>query len=189
MCSSNLNATIDTSLPLTLPVGSLSETPTLTAKTKSPTSQQITSIRNSVEHIPHSKQSKLKQPSTQQEHEQEYGSLSAIDLSIVKAEKFDPLDEPKTPVIPLASMSLEPNKTVTVYLNPNADCGKLVNTGKFHLSHTQFGPGTPIDVFKSILQTFVDCAVSRTEMMKLIPEGTDSEKYVKCKNFVRFFFA
>ena len=53
--------------------------------------------------------------------------------------KFDPLDEPKSPVIPLASMSLEPNKTVTVYLNPNADCGKLVNTDKFHLSHTQFG--------------------------------------------------
>ncbi len=181
--SSNLNGTIDTSLPLILPVGNLGETPTLNAK--SPTSQHISLTRNSVEHIPQSKQSKIKQQSTQQEQEQR-GSLSTIDLSIVKAEKIDPLDEPKTPITPLASMCIAPSKTVTVYLNPNADCGKLVNTNKFHLSHTQFGPGTPIDVFKSILQTFVDCAVNRSEMMKLIPEGTDSEKYVKCKTITIF---
>ncbi len=69
---------------------------------------------------------------------------------------------------------------VIVYVNPSADCGTLIKTVKFHKTHTKFGPGTPASVYKSIIQTFVDCAFNRLELFNMVPEGK-SNQYIKRK--------
>ena len=69
---------------------------------------------------------------------------------------------------------------VIVYINPNGDCGKYIKTNKFHSSHTKFGPGLPCNVYKSIIQSFVDCANNKYEVFKLIPEG-NSNDFVRLK--------
>lgn len=71
--------------------------------------------------------------------------------------------------------------TAYVHLIPNGDCGPYLKTSKFHQAHTKFGPGSPSSVYKSILQSFVDCAHNRYEVFKLIPEGS-SQDIVRLKN-------
>lgn len=71
--------------------------------------------------------------------------------------------------VPASNKAIFPN--VVIYLNPNYDCGKFINTVKFHKSHTRFGPGLAPNVYKSILQSFVDCAINRYDVFKMIPEG------------------
>lgn len=70
---------------------------------------------------------------------------------------------------------------VIIYVNPKCDCGKHIISYKFHKSHTKFGPGQVHSVYKSILQSFVDCANNRQEVFKMIPTGKSNE-YVRRKN-------
>lgn len=120
-----------------------------------------------------------------------------IDLSIVKQEAFDLNDD----AVHLKSVNLNSNGEINnlshnyvtnkstklpamnalVHLIPNGSCGKYIKTEKFHQSHTKFGPGSPSTVYKSIVQSFVDCAFNRYEVFKLIPEGT-SHDIVRLKN-------
>ena len=69
-----------------------------------------------------------------------------------------------------------------VHLIPNGGCGPFIKTEKFHSSHTKFGPGTASSVYKSIIQSFVDCALNRYEVFQMIPEGTSAD-IVRCKCF------
>lgn len=62
-----------------------------------------------------------------------------------------------------------------MYVNPNGDCGKQIKTSKFHSSHKQFGPHHATSIYKSIVQSFIDCAVNRLEVFKLVPDGKSSE--------------
>lgn len=124
--------------------------------------------------------------------------LSQIDLSIVKQEAVDSSHEDsiQTNNGHLKNVNLNTNgeinnqngfvpshkgkSTAYVHLIPNGSCGKFIKTDKFHQAHTKFGPGSVSGVYKSIVQSFVDCAINRYEVFQLIPEG-NSHDIVRCK--------
>lgn len=126
-------------------------------------------------------------------------NLAHIDLSIVKQEALDMSGAEDASNVHLKNVNLNSNGEINsqnnyslnssfknkmnafVHLIPNGDCGPYLKTSKFHQSHTKFGPGSPSSVYKSILQSFVDCAHNRYEVFKLIPEGT-SQDIVRLKN-------
>lgn len=115
---------------------------------------------------------------------------NGIDLSLVKVEAVEPDETSNNSHLKSVSLNIDLNSkplskskqiNTIVYLIPGGDCGKYIKTDKFHSSHTKFGPGTPSTVYKSILQSLVDCAVNRYEVFKLIPVGKSND-YVRLKN-------
>jgi len=121
--------------------------------------------------------------------------LAHIDLSIVKQEVCDETEDSANNGH-LKSVNLNSNGEINsgnpnvvsgkkgasnayVHLISGGDCGPFIKTDKFHQAHTKFGPGTASSVYKSIIQSFVDCAVNRIEVFKLIPEGTSND-IVRC---------
>ncbi len=126
--------------------------------------------------------------------------LAQIDLSIVKQEACDAESEEPSSNGHLKNVNLNSNGEIHssgqkassasgkkgasnayVHLIPGGSCGAFIKTDKFHQAHTKFGPGSASSVYKSIIQSFVDCAVSRYDVFKLIPEGTSSD-IVRRKN-------
>jgi hypothetical protein len=106
----------------------------------------------------------------------EAGKKVELDLSIVKSEAVEP-----------ECVNIENSKPVaasrgpclTLYVRPGFAGGKFVNWTKFHKSHTKFGPGPAANIYKSIVQSFIDCAVNRAQVFEMVPEGSGLQ-------FVRF---
>ncbi len=72
------------------------------------------------------------------------------------------------------------NNSCVVYVNPNINCKQYLNSNKFHANYKQFGPDIPKNLFKLILQAFINCAYDSTRIFDLIQDG-DSTSYIKCK--------
>lgn len=68
-----------------------------------------------------------------------------------------------------------------VYVNPECNCGGNINWARFHNSHTRFGPGLVHNVYKSILQSFIDFAYDKFKTFSIIPTGTSTD-YVRCES-------
>ncbi len=120
-----------------------------------------------------------------------------FDLSLVKMEAVEPDETTTTSNGHLKTVNLNSNIDLNNKLNkpkqmlnavvlliPNGDCGKYIKTDKFHSAHTRFGPGGPSSVYKSILQSLIDCAINRFEVFKLIPAGKSND-YVR-RNYYSF---
>ncbi|CAF0798807.1 unnamed protein product [Brachionus calyciflorus] len=103
-------------------------------------------------------------------------NIEVFDLSLVKSEAIEPsLDNVNIPSV----NSKSKGPSLTLYVRPNFNCGKYVNSQKFHKSHTKFGPGQAANIYKSIVQSFIDCAMTRSQVFEMIPEGNGVQ-------FVRF---
>lgn len=95
-----------------------------------------------------------------------------IDLDKVKTEAIEPdIDNQQTE----NSNNLNRVNCVTLYVRAKYNCGKYVNSSKFHKSHTKFGPGQPANIYRSIVQSFIDCAVNRMQVFQMIPEGNGNQ--------------
>jgi len=121
-------------------------------------------------------------------------NAALLDLSLVKVEAIEPDDTSQNSHLKTVNLNsnidlntktcvTKPKQTLNavVFLVPNGDCGKYIKTDKFHSAHTRFGPGGPANVYKSILQSLIDCAINRFEVFKLVPTGKSNE-YVRLKN-------
>lgn len=110
---------------------------------------------------------------------------NGFDLSLVKVEAVEPDETSHLKDVNLnidIKQLIKPRQPVNaiVYIIPSGNCGRYVKTEKFHSSHTKFGPGSPSSVYKSILQSLIDCAFNRLEVFNLIPSGK-SQDYVRRK--------
>lgn len=108
-----------------------------------------------------------------------------VDLSIVKTETIDNFEKTlkKNETHKNETKDVEnqekTNKT-SVYINPTINCNKFLNSNKFHANYKQFGPDLPKNLFKLILQAFINCAYDSTKIFDLIQDG-DSTSYIKFK--------
>lgn len=100
------------------------------------------------------------------------GVNQMIDLSKVKTEAVEQdMENEETENL----MNKSRVSNVTLYVRPKHNCGKFINSSKFHKSHTKFGPGQPANVYRSIVQSFIDCAVNRMQVFQMIPEGNGNQ--------------
>lgn len=195
--SSSSNSVNNSALNLTIENNNISlVTNNAVNLTANPSSQVLTSLNNNSNSntTKTNKQQQNRKLSSSNDMSQKESKRSESRKKSTNSEKFDlslVKCEATEPIIPSnifeqsstssnknnlnSKCEKKSNSLVVVYVNSNYDCGKYINSNLFHKAHTKFGPGQVCSVYKSILQSFVDSAVNRYEVFKLLPEGTSKE--------------